>query len=76
MWQQLSTPLGLGHPLKLHVLVHVLHFCVAFRCTPATYGEQDGEMAHRRFASLADKFATMGTAALAHTTKMFNAARF
>ena len=39
LWQQLSTPLGLGHPLKLHVLsVYVLQFCVVFKCTPTMYG--------------------------------------
>ena len=76
-WQSLSTHLGLGHPLKLHILaVHVLQFCVDHKCTPAMYGEQDGEMAHRRFKSLRDRFANMGRAGVAHTMKMFNAARF
>ena len=77
LWTSLAPTLQLGSPLKLHVLaVHVPEFCSLYRCTPAAYGEQDGESAHRRFASLMDVFLNLGERALAHTVKVFNASRF
>lgn len=77
LWTSLSSQLLLSTPLKLHVLsVHVLQFCVQHRCTPAAFGEQDGEMSHRRFRGLLDTYRPMGSRALFHTTKVFNSARF
>lgn len=77
LWSSLSFQLGLTAPLKLHVLsVHVPQFCVQHRCTPALFGEQDGEMAHRRFLALLNTFRPMGSRALLHTVKVWNACRF
>ena len=77
VWQQLAPKLELTSPLKLHVLaVHVPEFAARHRATPAAFGEQDGDSAHRLFAQLKDTFRAMGPKALEHTVKVFNACRF
>ena len=51
----------LTEPLKLHVIaVHVLEFCDTFRCTPAAFGEQDGESLHRMFWEVFDSVRAQG----------------
>lgn len=69
--------LALTNPLKLHVLaVHVLEFCTKFRCTPAAYGEQDGESLHRRFWRLWDTVKAQSYRAMLTAVKHFNAGNF
>ena len=77
MWQNNASSLELTAPLKLHVLAtHIVEFTKTHRATPAAYGEQDGECAHRVFSQLKDTFRSMGPRALCHTVKVFNACRF
>ena len=75
-WQSMAPELKLTEPLKLHVLTHVLEYCIMFKCTPANYGEQDGESLHRCFKKDLDHFKTQGNKALKATVKKFNAANF
>ena len=77
VWQQSAPLLELTSPLKLHVLaVHVPEFAARHRATPAAFGEQDGESAHRLFTQLQDTFRAMGPKTLQHTVKVFNACHF
>ena len=75
-WQSMAPELKLTEPLKLHVLVHVLEFCSKFKCTPAAYGEQDGESLHRCFKKVLDQAKTQGIKSVQVAVKKFNASNF
>ena len=73
-WAFLSNDLHLSETVKLHVYaVHCLDFIMQHKCTPASYGEQDGEMLHRRFKQTLETFCTLGKKkGLLHAVKMWN----
>ena len=72
-WDYLKNNLGLSNIVKLHIFgVHCLEFAIKQRCTPSGYGEQDGEMLHRRFKESLVAYKTLGKKALLHTVKMWN----
>ena len=73
-WNCLTNDLKLSETVKLHVYaVHCLEFAVQHKCTPASYGEQDGEMLHRRFKQTLETYNTLGRQkALLHAVKMWN----
>ena len=75
-WQGMAPQLKLTEPLKLHVLSHVLEYCIRFRSTPANYSEQDGESLHRSFKNVLEQFKTQGNNALKAAVKKFNASNF
>ena len=76
-WESLTECLSLGRTLKLHILaVHCLEFAIKYRCTPAAFGEQDGEMLHRRFRQTLETYNTLGKKALLHATKTWNLCNF
>ena len=76
-WDQLKDTLGLSFTLKLHVFaVHCLEFAIKHRCTPASYGEQDGEMLHGRFKETLVPYKTLGKNAILHTVKKWNSWNF
>ena len=76
-WEFLKDSLGLSETVKLHVYaVHCLEFTMKHKCTPATYGEQDGEMLHRRFRQTLEVYKTLGKRALLHAVKMWNSWNF
>lgn len=69
--------IDLTDPVKLHILaVHVIEFCVLHRCTPAYYGEQDGESLHRIFSQMLDNVRQMKENALLFVTKKLSASNF
>ena len=47
-----------------------------YQCTPAAFGEQDGEMLHRRFRETLESFINLGDKALLHAVKVWNACNF
>ena len=68
---------GPSKTLKLHIYaVHCLDIVMKFRCTPATFGEQDGEMLHRRFRKNLESYKTQGKKALLHAVKVWNSWSF
>ena len=72
-WEYLKNTLGLSETVKLHVYaMHCLEFAMQHKCTPASYGEQDGEMLHRRFKQTLESYKTLGKKALLYTVKMWN----
>ena len=72
-WDNLKNNLGLSNIVKLHIFgVHCLEFAIKQRCTPSGYGEQDGEMLHRRFKESLVAYKSLGKKALLHTVKMWN----
>ena len=76
-WENLTECLCLSKTLKLHILaVHCLEFAIKYRCTPAAFGEQDGEMLHRRFRQTLETYNTLGKKALLHATKTWNLCNF
>ena len=76
-WECLTASLCLSKTLKLHIYaVHCLEFAMKFRCTPATFGEQDGEMLHRRFRQNLESYKTLGKKALLHAVKVWNSWSF
>ena len=76
-WLHSSHELELTRPIKLHMLaVHVVAFTTAHRATPAVFGEQDGEASQRIFSQTMDTDRTMGSRALLHSVKVFNACLF
>ena len=75
-WQNMAPKLKLTEPLKLHILVHVLEFCAKFKCTPAAYGEQDGESLHRCFKKVLDQAKTQEKKSIQVAVKKFNASNF
>ena len=76
-WQCLAESLCLSNTVKLHVYaVHCLDFVLRYRCTPAAFGEQDGEMLHRRFRQTLEQYITLGNKALLHAMKMWNVCNF
>jgi hypothetical protein len=74
-WQHYETYyISLTEPVKLHILaVHVLEFCIRYRCTPAQFGEQDGESLHHAFNVLYKSVKAQGKNALKFATKKFSA---
>ena len=76
-WKCLKHSLCLSETVKLHVYaMHCLDFAIKYKCTPASYGEQDGEMLHRRFKHTLENYKTLGKKALLHTVKMWNSWNF
>ena len=76
-WENATESLCLNKILKLHVFaVHCLEFAMKFRCTPAAFGEQDGEMLHRRFRQTREIYSTLGNKALLHSIKTWNSFNF
>ena len=76
-WAFLKDSLGLSETVKLHVYaVHCLEFTMKHKCTPAAYGEQDGEMLHRRFRQTLEVHKILGKRALLHAVKMWNSWNF
>ena len=76
-WEFLKPSLHLSETVKLHVYgVHCLEFAIKYRCTPAAYGEQDGEMLHRRFKHTLELYKTLGNRAILHSVKMWNSWNF
>ena len=76
-WELLKPILSLSYTVKLHVFaVHCLDFAEKFKCTPAAFGEQDGEMLHRRFCQTLESYNTLGKNALLHAVKTWNACTF
>ena len=76
-WDCLKDSLGLSETVKLHVFaVHCLEFAIKHRCTPSAYGEQDGEMLHRRFKETLVVYKTLGKKALLHTVQKWNSWNF
>ena len=76
-WEFLKDSLGLSETVKLHVYaVHCLEFTTKNKCTPAAYGEQDGEILHRRFRQTLEVYKTLGKRALLHAVKMWNSWNF
>ena len=75
-WQNMAPILKLTEPLKLHTLIHVLEYCIKFKCTPANFSEQDGESLHRVFKKDLEHFKTQGNKALKAAVKKFNATNF
>ena len=77
-WDKLKYTLGLSKILKLHVYsVHCLEFAIKHKSTPASYGEQDGEMLHRRFRQTHEVYKTMGkNKGLLHAVKAWNSCNF
>ena len=76
-WEHLTPILNLSKTLKLHVFaVHCLEFAKKFQCSPAAFGEQDGEMLHRRFRQTLETYNTLGQKALLHAVKIWNAWNF
>ena len=74
-WQALkdSKSLDLHDTLKLHIYaVHCLEFAIRNNCTPSSYGEQDGEMLHRRFKETLIAYKNLGNKALLYTVKLWN----
>merc|ERR1711974_385582 len=78
LWQYHSTAdLQLTSPLKLHILaVHVVEFCNRYKCTPASFGEQDGESLHRKFYIQWDSVKAQGDNAIPFTVKSMTARNF
>ena len=69
--------LCLSETVKLHVYAaHCLPFAIKHKCTPAAYGEQDGEMLHRRFRQTLEPYKTLGKKALLHAGKVWNSWNF
>ena len=76
-WECLKSSLCLSETVKLHVYaVHCLQFTMKHKCTPAAYGEQDGEMLHRRFRQTLEVYKTLGIKALLHSVKQWNSWNF
>ena len=76
-WENLTECLSLSKTLKLHIYaVHCLEFAMKYRCTPAAFGEQDGEMLHRRFRHTLETYKALGKKALLHATKIWNSCNF
>lgn len=78
LWQHHTrSALQLTCPLKLHILaVHVLEFAIRERCTPASFGEQDGESLHRKFYMVWDSVKAQGANAIPYTVKTITARNF
>lgn len=69
--------MGLSDTVKLHVFgVHCLEFMLKHKSTPASYGEQDGEMLHRRFKQTLEVYKTMGKMSVLHAVKTWNSWNF
>ena len=75
-WQSIAPDLKLSEPLKLHILLHVLEFCDRYKCTTASYSEQDGESLHRCFRKVLDRTKGQGKKSLEVAVKRFNASNF
>ena len=78
-WSSVKDILELSDStVKLHVLaVHCLEFAQKNRCTPSAYGEQDGEMLHRRFKDSIKPYVSLGKhQALLFTVKLWNSWSF
>ena len=76
-WECLKGSLCLSETVKLHVYAaHCLPFTIKHKCTPAAYGEQDGEMLHRRFRQTLEVYKTLGKKSLLHAVKVWNSWNF
>ena len=77
-WSSLKELLGLSeNTVKLHVFaVHCLEFVIKNQCTPSSYGEQDGEMLHRRFKEALLPYKPLVKKAILHTVKLWNSWNF
>ena len=76
-WEGVTEILCLSNTVKLHIFaVHCLEFAIKYRCTPAVFGEQDGEMLHRRFRQTLETYCTLGNKALLHAIIIWNSCNF